>query len=65
MKYDEKTKKYSDVDELYSVMTARPLKVTLTGIMPFPTYYVDHLCVLPEMRGKGIAAKSSKLFTTM
>lgn len=62
MKYDEKTKKYSDVDELYSVMTARPLKVTLTGIMPFPTYYVDHLCVLPEMRGKGIAAKSIQTF---
>jgi len=62
MKYDEKTKKYLDVDELYSVMTARVLNVTLTGITPFPTYYVDHLCVLPEMRGKGIAAKSIQTF---
>ena len=62
MRYNADTKQYVDEDEYYSVMTARPLNITLDGVPPFPTYYVDHLCVLPEMRGKGVAAKSIQTF---
>ena len=62
MRYDAESKKYVDEDEYCSVMTARPLVVTLFSVEPFPTYYVDHLCVKPEMRGKGIAAKSIQTF---
>ena len=62
MRYDAESNKYVNDEEYCSVMTARPLMVTLISIEPFPTYYVDHLCVKPEMRGKGLAAKSIQTF---
>jgi hypothetical protein len=61
-KYNVATKQYDDEEQYFSVMSARPLNITLEGVTPFPTYYVDHLCVLPEMRGKGVAAKSIQTF---
>ena len=45
-------------DELSSVISARPLHVTLKGQKTFPTYYVDNLCVNPGMRKQGIAPKA-------
>lgn len=45
-------------DEYNSVSSARVLHVTLKGKTPFPTYYVDNLCVNPVMRKKGIAPKT-------
>ena len=62
VRYDTESKKYVDEDEYCSVMTARPLVVALDSGDPFSSYYVDHLCVKPEMRGKGIAAKSIQTF---
>tara|TARA_Y100000389_G_scaffold205118_1_gene263464 strand:+ start:3324 stop:4523 length:1200 start_codon:yes stop_codon:yes gene_type:complete len=46
----------TDKDTL-SVISARPLHVSLKGMETFPTYYVDNLCVKPSMRKKGIAPK--------
>lgn len=47
---------YKDTSTLYkSVITARPLHVSLKGASHFQTYYVDNLCVHPGVRKKGIA----------
>jgi len=47
---------YKETNALYkSVITARPLYVSLKGVPTFPTYYVDNLCVHPDVRKKGIA----------
>ena len=46
------------VEEILSVISARPLHVSLKGQRTFPTYYVDNLCVNPSMRKKGIAPKA-------
>lgn len=45
-------------DELSSVISARPLHVTLKNQRTFPTYYVDNLCVNPAMRKQGVAPKA-------
>ena len=44
--------------KIQSVISARPLHVSLKGHKTFPTYYVDNLCVNPAMRKKGIAPKA-------
>ena len=47
---------YKDPVTLYkSVITARPLYVSIKGASNFQTYYVDNLCVHPGVRKKGIA----------
>lgn len=43
--------------DILSVISARPLHVSLKGKKTFPTYYVDNLCVKPAMRKKGVAPK--------
>tara|TARA_B100001769_G_scaffold275316_1_gene277156 strand:- start:1024 stop:2190 length:1167 start_codon:yes stop_codon:yes gene_type:complete len=46
----------------YSVMSARPLNVTINNKHLFSTYYVDNLCVIEAMRKKNIANKSIQTF---
>ena len=41
-----------------AVISARVLHVTLGNNKPFPTYYVDNLCVHPEHRKQGVAPKA-------
>tara|TARA_B110000483_G_scaffold20158_2_gene22317 strand:- start:920 stop:2083 length:1164 start_codon:yes stop_codon:yes gene_type:complete len=48
-------------EEYYSVMTARPLNVTLNN-NSFLIYYIDNLCVIEAMRKKNIANKSIQTF---
>jgi len=45
------------VDDYISVVTARILHITMKGVKTLPLYYVDHLCVHPDHRKKGIAAE--------
>ena len=52
-----------DFDEIQSVISARPLHVTINNKPSFPIYYVDNLCVNPAMRNKGIAPKSIQTLT--
>lgn len=54
----EKNEPSSLVDEIVSVISARPLTITLKGKMPFTLYYVDNLCVHPDYRKDGIAPKT-------
>lgn len=44
--------------DIYSVISARILNITMKGIGSFPLYYIDNLCVNPAMRKKGVAPKS-------
>lgn len=61
--YNEPSLTLNDKEALYySVMTARPLSVTLKNKYRFSTYYVDHLCVTQPMRKKNIANKSIQTF---
>ena len=41
--------------DILSVISARPLHVSIKGQKTFPTYYVDNLCVKAAVRKKGIA----------
>lgn len=52
-----------DFDEIQSVISARPLHVTINNKPSFPIYYVDNLCVNPAVRNKGIAPKSIQTLT--
>ena len=54
----EKDEPSSLVDEIVSVISARPLNITLKGKTPFTLYYVDNLCVHPDYRKDGIAPKT-------
>lgn len=54
----EKNEPTTMIDDLISVITARPLNITLKGKSPFPTYYVDNLCVHPQQRKDGIAPQT-------
>jgi|TARA_R110001592_G_scaffold120571_7_gene325091 hypothetical protein len=61
--YNEPRLLLNDKEELYySVMTARPLSVTLKNKYSFHTYYVDHLCVTEPMRKKNIANRCIQTF---
>lgn len=42
-------------DEIISIITGRPLHITLRKNPTFEIYYVDNLCVHPLYRNKGIA----------
>ena len=44
--------------ELSSVISARPLHITLKNQKTFPIYYIDNLCVNPAMRKQGVAPKA-------
>ena len=44
--------------DIYSVISARILHITLKNIANFPLYYIDNLCVNPAMRKKGVAPKA-------
>ncbi len=44
--------------DIYSVISARILNITMKNIGSFPIYYIDNLCVNPAMRKKGIAPKA-------
>ena len=52
-----KTEINKDTD-IYSVISARILHITLKNIATFPLYYIDNLCVNSAMRKKGIAPKA-------
>jgi hypothetical protein len=54
----EKDEPSSVVDDIISVISARPLNITLKGKNPFTLYYVDNLCVHPDYRKDGIAPKT-------
>ena len=54
----EKNEPSNILDEIISVITARPLNITLKGKKPFTLYYVDNLCVHPDYRKGGIAPKT-------
>lgn len=54
----EKDEPSSILDDIISVITARPLNITLKGKNPFTLYYVDNLCVHPDYRKDGIAPKT-------
>lgn len=43
------------IDDYISVMTARILHLSIKGVPTRPLYYIDHLCVNPANRKKGIA----------
>ena len=51
----EKDEPSSVLDDIISVLTARPLNITLKGNPPFTLYYIDNLCVHPDYRKNGIA----------
>ena len=51
----EKDEPSSVLDDIISVISARPLNITLKGKTPFTLYYVDNLCVHPDYRKDGIA----------
>lgn len=44
--------------EICSVISAKVLNITFKNKNTFPLYYIDNLCVSPNMRKKGIAPKS-------
>lgn len=44
--------------DIFSVITSRILHITIKSIGSFPIYYIDNLCVNPEMRKKGVAPKA-------
>lgn len=44
--------------DIYSVISARIVHITLKNVSSFPLYYIDNLCVNPAMRKKGIAPKA-------
>jgi hypothetical protein len=52
--FDYNNKKTIDIKEIISVMTTRPLYISLYD-RNFPVYYVDYLCVHNQYRKKGIA----------
>ncbi len=54
----EKAEPSGVLDEIVSVITARPLNITLKGKTPFTLYYVDNLCVHPDYRKDGIAPQT-------
>ncbi len=54
----EKAEPSSVLDDIVSVITARPLNITLKGKRPFTLYYVDNLCVHPDYRKDGIAPQT-------
>ena len=54
----QKDEPSSVLDDIISVITARPLNITLKGKTPFTLYYVDNLCVHPDYRKDGIAPKT-------
>ncbi len=54
----EKAEPSSVVDDILSVISARPLNITLKGKTPFTLYYVDNLCVHPDYRKDGIAPQT-------
>ncbi len=54
----EKDEPSGIVDDIISVISARPLNITLKGKKPFTLYYVDNLCVHPDYRKDGIAPKT-------
>jgi len=45
----------SSINSIKGVISARCLNITLNRKEKFPVYYVDNLCVHPEVRQKGIA----------
>jgi ribosomal protein S18 acetylase RimI-like enzyme len=45
----------SSINSIKGVISARTLTICLKGVTPFSLYYVDNLCVHPEVRKKGIA----------
>ena len=54
----EKAEPSSVADDIVSVITARPLNITLKEKKPFTLYYVDNLCVHPDYRKGGIAPQT-------
>jgi hypothetical protein len=44
--------------EICSVISAKVLNITFKNKKTFPLYYIDNLCVNPDMRKQGIAPKS-------
>ena len=45
-------------NEICSVISAKVLNITFKNKKTFPLYYIDNLCVNPDMRKQGIAPKS-------
>ena len=54
----EKNEPFNILDDIISVITARPLNITLKGKNPTILYYVDNLCVHPDYRKDGIAPQT-------
>ena len=54
----KKAEPSSVVDDIVSIITARPLNITLKEKKPFTLYYVDNLCVHPDYRKDGIAPQT-------
>jgi ribosomal protein S18 acetylase RimI-like enzyme len=45
----------SSINTIKGAISARAVIICLKGVPAFPSYYVDNLCVHPEVRKKGIA----------
>lgn len=51
----EKGEAVTTIEELNGVISARALNITLKNTPPFPTYYIDNLCIDPLQRKSGLA----------
>jgi hypothetical protein len=51
----EKGEPATTINDLIGVISARALNITFKNALPFPTYYIDNLCVDPLHRKSGIA----------
>ena len=59
----EKGEAISSIPDIVGVLSARALYVAIKDMTPFPTYYVDNLCIQVGQRKKGIAPQMIQTHT--